>query len=518
MRRLNLLRILRIVISLFFFLFLSGAFLDLYSRYGVAFTKLLLYLQFTPSLMQFINVVSFGAMGFAFVLLLTLLFGRVYCSFLCPMGTLQDGIGWLGRHFHRKRLHYRKAPAALQYSILGLIVLVFVSGNILLLGLLEPYSNFGRIISNLIRPIVIFFNNQLATIFQHQNIYFFSPYESKIAGTGAIIFSAAFLLMLLITVFIYGRWFCNSLCPVGGILRLVSRFSLFKIKIDQQSCNSCGTCVMHCKAGCIDSKKKVIEFRRCVGCMDCLKVCPKSGVKYVLHFPIVKKQIPDDSRRAFLKTASAVALAVPALASGSQIISGSKGRNLVNDKKYPVSPPGSIALEYFNFNCTACHLCISLCPTQVLTPATDAYGWKGFLQPVMDYHASFCNFECNLCSQICPNGAIRPLTIEEKKRTQIGIAVFAEKNCVVYNNNTACGACNEHCPTKAVTMIPYKNGLKIPKVNKDICLGCGACEFACPVVPNKAIYVEGSPVHKKALPPDSKATNTKVDYKEEFPF
>jgi len=502
-----------------FFFFITGAFLDLYSHFGAIFSKWVLFLQFMPSLLNFINVAAFAATGFIFVLLLTLLFGRVYCSFLCPLGTLQDGIGWLGRLFRRKRFRYRKAPAALHYSIFGLTILIFGAGSISLLTILEPYSNFGRIIANLVRPVVIFCNNHLANFFQQKNIYFFSPYESEIASPGAILFSTAFLLMLFVTVFIYGRWFCNSLCPVGGILRLVSQISVFKIRIDQQSCNSCGACMMKCKAGCINSKKKVIEFQRCIGCMDCLKTCPKNGVKYSL-MPMAKKEptATDDSRRTFLKTASAVALTIPAMAGAGQVLRKSGAGSLFNEKKCPVCPPGSLGLEYFNFNCTACHLCISQCPTQVLKPSYDSYGLNGFMQPVMDYNASFCNFECNRCSQVCPNGAILPLTLAEKKLTQLGVAVFVEKNCVVYNNNTACGACNEHCPTKAVTMVPYKNGLKIPKVNWEICLGCGACEYACPTIHNKAIYVEGVPVHRKAKPPDSKVNDTKVDYKEDFPF
>jgi ferredoxin len=188
----------------------------------------------------------------------------------------------------------------------------------------------------------------------------------------------------------------------------------------------------------------------------------------------------------------------------------------------PVSPPGSKSVDHFTATCTACHLCVSACPSRVLVPSFLEFGFLGIMQPRMDYHAGHCNYECNVCMEICPSGAIQPLNLEEKKTTQLGVAKFIKENCVVYTDNTNCGACSEHCPTKAVNMVPYLNmpakQLVIPKVNPDICIGCGGCEYACPTKPYKAIYVDGNPVHKIARKPEVKTIDQPVDSSEDFPF
>jgi ferredoxin len=186
-------------------------------------------------------------------------------------------------------------------------------------------------------------------------------------------------------------------------------------------------------------------------------------------------------------------------------------------REHPVTPPGSLSRERFNGICTACHLCISACPTQVLQPAYFSYGLRGMLQPRMDYLVSFCNFECTVCGEVCPTGALIALKTEEKKRVQLGKSYFVKENCVVFTRNTDCGACSEHCPTKAVKMIPYTGKLTIPEVTNDICVGCGACEYACPTDP-KSIYVDGNPEHLVADPPPEEASIREVDHKKEFPF
>ncbi len=134
----------------------------------------------------------------------------------------------------------------------------------------------------------------------------------------------------------------------------------------------------------------------------------------------------------------------------------------------------------------------------------------------MDYHTSFCNFECTKCTEVCPNKAILPLTKEEKVVTQIGIVRFIKQNCIVFTDETSCGSCSEHCPTQAVKMVPYKGELTIPEVNADICVGCGACEYACPVTPYKAIIVDGHEKHQIAQKPKEEALEEKP--LEDFPF
>ncbi len=187
-----------------------------------------------------------------------------------------------------------------------------------------------------------------------------------------------------------------------------------------------------------------------------------------------------------------------------------------NVKNFPVSPPGSLGLRHFNNHCTACHLCISACPTKVLQPSLDEYGIAGIMQPYMDYSSNYCNFECVKCSEVCPSGAILSLTEEAKKTVQLGQVQLIIENCVVYAENTACGSCSEHCPTQAVTMVPYRDNLTLPEIKPAICVGCGACEYACPVRPHKAIFVDGHEIHQVADEPEiEELEETKM---EDFPF
>jgi ferredoxin-type protein NapF len=185
-------------------------------------------------------------------------------------------------------------------------------------------------------------------------------------------------------------------------------------------------------------------------------------------------------------------------------------------RNFPVCPPGAGSMEDFAERCTACSLCINACPNNVLQPAVMQYGIAGFMQPVMDYHRSFCTFNCTVCTDICPTNALKPLLLEAKKLTQIGKVFFIKDNCIVKTEKTACGACSESCPTKAVYMVPYEGNLVIPETNQDICIGCGHCEYACPVTPYKAIFVDGNPVHMAAAKPEIK--EAEITSPEEFPF
>ncbi len=167
-------------------------------------------------------------------------------------------------------------------------------------------------------------------------------------------------------------------------------------------------------------------------------------------------------------------------------------------------------------HCTACHLCVSACPSQVLQPSLMQYGLEGIFQPFMDYDSSYCNYECVKCSEVCPTGAILPISTEHKKTVQIGKVIFLINNCIVYTKEKSCGACAEHCPTKAVQMVSFKGARTIPRTDANICIGCGACEYACPAEPYKAIYVEGNPVHQTAIKFKEEKSNDAAPL--EFPF
>jgi ferredoxin len=516
--RQNYLKVIRLIVSILFLTALSAIFVDFRESIPTSWVHRIHGLQFIPSVIDFLVVASVSAAGFIIVLVLTILFGRVYCSMLCPLGAMQDVFSFISRKLKIKKRYKFSPPRNLfRYGFLFLALVSLLFGSIITLYLLDPYSNFGRILSDLVRPVVIFANNTLAGIFEKANWYFLYKFDYSGFDWKKAAFPALVLFVIVWLSLKYGRLFCNTVCPVGTFLGLLSRWSVFRIKIDKVSCTQCGNCAAVCKSSCIRIKDREVDISRCVDCFNCLKVCPSVGIKYQSVF-VDKKQtiLGEPSKREFLSKSLFYVLSLAGI-SGRKATKDESGNALISiSKENPVSPPGSVSLDHLNSCCTACHLCVSTCPSQVLQPSFLEYGFKGMLQPILDFKVSFCEYECTKCGEVCPTGAILPLTREDKKLTQMGRVHFIIKNCVVYTNETSCGSCAEHCPTQAVHMVPYKEGLTIPETRQSTCIGCGACEHVCPAKPNKAIYVDGNAVHEVAKAPlfeDMKETES-----EEFPF
>jgi ferredoxin len=514
------------VVSMGFLLLITFSFIDFKQAIPSSWYNGILFLQFVPSVRKFLIAASFLAAGFAVVLALTLFFGRVYCSTICPLGIFQDIISFLSRKTRKKvvRFKYSKPYQILRYTFLGLAAAPLAIGSITLLYLLDPYSNFGRFASDFGRPLYILMNNVVARVLIKFKVYSLAPYDIAHFDVFAVFFP---LLLLGLVVYLSvkrGRLYCNTVCPVGTFLGILSKISLFKIKMNQGSCTKCAKCAFVCKSECISIKEQSVDFTRCVGCFNCINVCDNGSITYKFAFAkpksrVVAKQKTDESKRKFI--ASSILL-TGALTGFSAIAKADKPaikyrKNLTPiKKKHVCSPPGSISIDHFNDACTACHLCVSACPSGVLQPSLLEYGIIGFMQPYLDNHTNYCNIECVKCSEVCPTGAILPISKMAKKTCQIGQVHFIKTNCVVYTDETSCGACSEHCPTQAVKMVPYKGKLTIPEVNTELCIGCGACEHPCPVRPHRAIYVEGNPVHKISKKPVVKKIEEKQT--EDFPF
>lgn len=517
---LRFLKKIRVSISVIFILAISLLYFDLSFSIQSAFSDYPLFLQFIPSLLSFISVISIAASGFIIVLLLTLLFGRVYCSTICPLGILQDIIT-----FFRKKIkhinYFKTEPFTItRYSLLFVTIISFLFGSSIALNLLDPFSNFGRILTNLFRPIAVIINNAFAFILELFDIYAIAPMEF----TGVKLFPFLFSLVLFSAVlwlsYFYGRLYCNSICPVGTLLGYISKFSLLKIGIIESNCIECGDCETVCKSNCIESESKLVDFSRCVGCFNCFDVCPSIGISYKARYTFSYEHEPDTDKRTFFKNIGIFLLGSKLVLKAQEKIIEVYTENTVPViRSSAVSPPGSLSIENFTDNCTACHLCVSSCPTQVLQPSFLEYGILGIMQPRMDYITGYCNYDCTICTEVCPSGAIHNTSIESKKLIQLGKAKFIKENCVVYTQKTDCGACAEHCPTKAVKMeLDSEVNIKAPKIKEEICVGCGACEFACPTKPFKAIYVDGNSVHQIAEKPKEEKIEEIIDLKEEFPF
>ena len=482
-----MLRRLRIVISAILFALITFYFLDFANILPEQF-DVLTKIQFIPA------VFSLSIFILLVLVIITLLFGRIYCSSICPMGIYQDVVNYLSRPFKSKkqrRFKYTKPKSILRWTVVGLCMLAYVLGFTFIIALVDPYSAYGRIAVSLFKPVYLAGNNLLENIFTSFNNFTFYKVEIFISSIFTLLIAISTFLLIGYLAWKHGRIWCNTICPVGTILGFLSKFSLLKIRIDQSKCNSCGLCTTKCKSSCIDTRNNYyIDHTRCVDCFNCLDSCKQHAISFSL--PAKRKTENDTnlSKRRFLfagiTTAALAPKALQAKVTGDKSLA-----------EHPITPPGSLSQEHLLAHCTSCHLCISKCPSKVLKPAFMEYGLGGIMQPVVTFEKGFCNYDCTICGEVCPNEAIKPLTVEEKHRTQIGYVVFYKEQCIVYKDETSCGACSEHCPTQAIAMVPYKDGLTIPKVDTDICVGCGGCEYVCPTIP-RAVYVEGNSTHKEA--------------------
>jgi ferredoxin len=509
---------LRVIISILFFIGFIVLFSDVKANVPSGLYKLLGYFQFFPSILKFSDIFTFLSAGFILVIIITLFSGRIYCSFLCPLGILQDIIGYGRKLLPRKKIRYRYAKPLnnIRYSILGILVVSIFIYDILLINILDPYANFGRIASNLYQPTYILVNNFLSKILEIIGINWIQNIAQKEFSTLPFIFSLSVLVLIIWMVYKNGRLYCNSICPVGSILGLISKISFLRIKIDNTNCTQCGKCQTSCKANCIDVKTKSIDESRCVSCFNCIQSCSESAIGY--RNIITKKESliivqTDKSKRDFLKSGILFLTAIPLVSDTLKTNSNSVSNIKITGT---ISPPGSISIDHLKNNCVGCQLCISICPGKVLQPSFLEYGFTAMMAPRMDNNIGYCNYECTKCGEVCPSGAIMPLSKKEKKLTQIGIVHFEKDRCIVITENKSCGSCSEHCPTQAVHMVPYKGSLTLPETEQDICIGCGACEHACPVEPEVAIFVVSNLIHKTAKEPVSE--KIKVEKTEEFPF
>lgn len=508
-----MLRKVRTGLAIVFGILITLLFLD-FSGFFHAYFSWMAKIQIVPAFLA-LNFVVVAAM-----LLLTLLFGRVYCSIICPLGIYQDVVSHLAGLRRKNRFRFRKACHWVRYLFLGLFLVGMIFGLGAWASLIEPYSVYGRIVSNLFAPFYRWGNNLLALWAEHAGSYAFYRVDVVVKSLSVFLVSCVFFLLITVWAWRSGRAYCNHVCPVGTFLGLLSRYSILRPEIRIDRCRDCRLCERGCKASCIDISRHVIDYSRCVACMDCVSQCRFDA----LHFAVVRRssrsgmqggkvsesggggcrekenaQATGLSRRNFLGV-SAGLLAAGRLAKAQSKVDG--GLAEILDKvpparQTPVLPPGSLGIGNLANHCTSCQLCISACPNQVLHPSS---GLENFLKPECSYERGYCRPECTRCGDVCPTGAIRPVTVAEKTAIQVGHAVWIPENCVVLTDHVSCGNCARHCPSGAISMHPMTASdplsPKVPLVDTERCLGCGACEYLCPARPFSAIYVEGHEQHR----------------------
>ena len=460
------------------------------------------WITWLPKMQLLEAVLALNVVALLILVVMTLVFGRIYCSIICPLGIMQDIFGWLGKRAKKNRYTYSKAKTWLRIFFFIAMFMAVLLGMSTVVQLLAPYSAFGRIVTSLLQPLWKMGNNVLATIAERSDSYAFYHVETGVPNmTVVTAIAVVTLVALAVLAWRNGRTYCNTICPVGTLLGMLSRFSFLKIQFDTGKCRNCSMCSKNCKASCIDYKTHSVDATRCVVCGDCIASCKFGALRYSKFETRTSENShsSENGRRSFLFTSAL--LTTVAMAQEAKKTDGGLAEiqdKVAPERQTPLTPPGSLSAENMARHCTGCQLCVSECPNRVLRPGTD---WTSLMQPTMSYELGYCRPECTRCSEVCPAGAIKPIRHEDKASTQIGHAVGIKKNCIPLTDGVECGNCARHCPVGAIEMVPAdpddEEGAYVPAVNEARCIGCGACENLCPARPFSAIYVEGHEVHKE---------------------
>jgi MauM/NapG family ferredoxin protein len=412
---------------------------------------------------------------------LSLVFGRVFCGWICPVGTLHQIASWLTRRLRRGRFeevnrwrpHFR-----LKYLVLVALFLAALSGS-LLLGLLDPLSLLFRSFGSALTPAL--------------GAALGSGGARPRLMAGAWLTGALFLGLVAANRWV-ARWWCRALCPLGALFGLVSRGAIFRIEIDRQTCDGCRLCLRDCQGA--DEPFGRHRVSECHVCLNCVASCPEGAIAYRAFAPSAAPQGGVDLPRRQLLGAAVTGLAIVPLL---------RATTRADADPRAIRPPGALAEDEFLARCVRCGACVNACPTSALQPALGQAGLEGLYTPVLVPRRGWCEPSCVRCGEVCPTGAIRPLQPDEKGWTRdvpgvrIGTAFFDLGRCLPWAMATPCIVCEEVCPTspKAIWLeaieVPRRDGSRVlvkrPHLDPQRCVGCGLCEAKCPVSDQAAVRV-----------------------------
>jgi polyferredoxin len=418
------------------------------------------------------------------VVVITLIFGRVFCSWICPLGILNHVMSALPSVLKKRarmlKNEWRPIYQTKYYVLIAFLVLAVF--GVLQVGLMDPIALTVRSFAVLVFPSLQMVGAP---------IYAVPP-----SFLGGWFIGILFVVILASNRFVMRLW-CRMLCPLGALLGLISKFSLFRIYKDPKACVSCHACTEACHGACNPHDR--IRTSDCVMCLNCIYACSQSGLKYgFLPDPASEALAPDLTRRKTIAAVAGGVALMPALRTSHGVEKGAD-----HDV---IRPPGSLSEEDFAKKCVKCGACIKVCPTQVIQPAALEAGFEGLWTPILRYDIGSCTHTCTLCSQVCPTGAIRPITPQDRvgsppetEPIKLGTAFFDRGRCLPWAMATPCIVCEEVCPTspKAIwvedTEVKKSDGttikVKLPYLDPTRCIGCGICQNRCPVGRKAAIRV-----------------------------
>jgi polyferredoxin len=431
------------------------------------------------------------------VITLSLMLGRAWCGWLCPLGTILDIFSSPGKTGN-KFLPFLEKLRGFKNYLLIIILSMALLGNLSLL-FLDPLTIVVRTITTTFLPILdrvitaievglypipIFTGtiNWIDSIIR-PGILPNEPVYYRSIALYVIFFTSLILLNLLAS-----RFWCRYLCPLGSFLGLLSKFSLFRREVND--CKACSICAQRCPTGTIDPTRSYqSDPAECTLCLECFKSCDRSSIRLRLPYKIAPFFRYDPNRRKVLLSIATAIISV-AILKVDWRQKRSHARN--------IRPPGASDNNLFG-KCVRCGECVRACPTNAIQAAVFESGIEGVWTPILVTRLGYCDYSCNTCGQVCPVQAIPPLQLEEKRLRIIGKAYIDENRCIAWSDHKDCIVCEEMCPVsdKAIKLTPtqfkQEDGsileVKLPLVHRERCIGCGICEYKCPVSDEAAIQV-----------------------------
>jgi MauM/NapG family ferredoxin protein len=419
------------------------------------------------------------------LLIATLVLGRFFCGYICPLGTIVDLADRPLSCSKLARLKLQIVPRTIKFYLLGLLLFMALFGHSLIWPL-DPLVIFARSLTAVFHPAAVFLSNLGLDLFR--------PLAERweldaLANAGFDEPSYVFWLVpIVILIFPLGlsllgsRFWCRAICPLGALLALVARLSPVKRVVRNDLCTHCHLCRKKCPMSCIGEDELETALGECIECRSCVVICPHRAVSFRLGSPRPRAKVHWDRRRfivSFLLGMGAFSLTRILPRTG-----WAEARR--------IRPPGAVPEAFFQTRCLRCGQCMKVCLTNGLQPATDEAGAVGVWTPVLVPRKGGCERHCNMCGQVCPTQAIRALSLEEKSYARLGCAHVQQARCLEWGQGKACLVCDEVCPYGAISVGRKEiegQARRGPVVDAEVCVGCGICEHHCPVLGEAAIRV-----------------------------